>query len=263
LTSDPAHRKTSRHEASHEGVLRALVVLPTYNESDNLESIVTAIVATPGFGVLVVDDDSPDGTAAVAEGLARQHPGRVELLHRRQDFGLGRAYREGLGRALERHVPFVFQMDADWSHDPQYLEPLIEAAQHNDLVIGSRYVNGISVVNWPLRRLVLSTFANRYVRAVAGLQPKDCTSGFRCWRREALARIDLDAVRSEGYAFLVELLFAADAAGCRIAEVPIVFVERRAGASKLSCRALFEAAATPWRLCARRLRRVLQRIGSR
>ena len=233
--------------------LHALVVMPTYNEAGNLDSIVRKIVERPGVGVLVVDDQSPDGTGQIADRLAGQFPGVVEVLHRRTNFGLGSAYRDGLRRAMQQGAPFIVQMDADWSHDPQYLGDLLDAARQQDLVIGSRYVNGVSVVNWPLRRLILSTFANRYVRAIAGLTPQDCTSGFRCWRREALERIPLSECGSQGYSFLIELLFAAHLAGCRISEVPIIFVERRAGASKLSWRVLLESLLTPWRLLGRRL----------
>ncbi len=233
--------------------LQALVVMPTYNEIGNLESIVRKIVERPGFGVLVVDDESPDGTGDVADRLASEFAGVVQVLHRRNNFGLGSAYRDGLQHALQQGVPFIFQMDADWSHDPAYLGDMLDAAREHELVIGSRYINGVSVVNWPLRRLILSTCANRYVRAVAGLGPQDCTSGFRCWRREALQRIRLADCGSQGYSFLIELLFAADMSGCRISEVPIIFVERRAGASKLSSRVLLESLLTPWRLLGRRL----------
>lgn len=233
--------------------LRALVVMPTYNEVGNLAAIVRAIVGQPGFGVLVVDDDSPDGTGGVADQLAAEFAGVVDVLHRRGDRGLGSSYRDGLRRALQVGAPFIVQMDADWSHDPAYLGDMLAAAREHDLVIGSRYVNGVSVVNWPLRRLVLSTFANRYVRAVARLTPKDCTSGFRCWRREALARVDLSRCGSQGYSFLIELLFAADVTGCRITEIPIIFVERRIGASKLLWRVLVESAVAPWLLLGRRV----------
>jgi dolichol-phosphate mannosyltransferase len=226
--------------------------MPTYNEVGNLAAIVRAIVGQPGVGVLVVDDDSPDGTGGVADQLAAEFAGVVDVLHRRGDRGLGSAYRDGLRQALQVGAPFIVQMDADWSHDPAYLGTMLDAAREHDLVIGSRYVNGVSVVNWPLRRLILSTFANRYVRAVARLTPKDCTSGFRCWRREALARIDLSRCGSQGYSFLIELLFAGHMSGCRITEVPIIFVERRVGASKLSWRVLLESIITPWLLLGRR-----------
>ena len=162
--------------------------------------------------------------------------------------GLGRSLVEGLKRALADGAEIVFQMDADFSHDPKYLPDMAAAITDADLVLGSRYLHGISVVNWPLYRIILSTVANRYIRAVTGLQANDCTTGYRCWRRDALARIPLDALISEGYAFLVETLHLARRAGCRIREVPIIFVERRKGASKVSSRVLLESVIVPWRL---------------
>jgi dolichol-phosphate mannosyltransferase len=228
--------------------MKALVVTPTYNERDNLPVLVEGILRHDGFHVLVVDDGSPDGTGAVADQLAAAHPGRVEVLHRTGARGLGRSYVDGLQRALRTDADLIFQMDADLSHNPEYLPALAAAAQQYDMVIGSRYLHGVSVVNWPLRRIFLSAFANRYIRAITGLSPRDCTSGYRCWRREALARIPLDRVFSDGYAFLVEMLFRASRAGCRIGEVPIIFIERRQGQSKVSKAVLIESLVTPWRL---------------
>ena len=228
--------------------MKALVVTPTYNERDNLPILVEGVLKHDGFHVLVVDDGSPDGTGAVADGLAAAHPGRVEVLHRTGVRGLGRSYVDGLQRALRTDAELIFQMDADLSHNPEYLPALAAAAQQYDLVIGSRYLHGVSVVNWPLRRIFLSAFANRYIRAVTNLSPSDCTSGYRCWRRDALARIPLDRVFSDGYAFLVEMLFRAARSGCRIGEVPIIFVERRQGQSKVSKAVLIESLITPWRL---------------
>ncbi len=228
--------------------MKALVVTPTYNERDNLPILVEGVLKHDGFQVLVVDDGSPDGTGAVADGLAAAHPGRVQVLHRTGVRGLGRSYVDGLQRALRTDAELIFQMDADLSHNPEYLPALAAAAQHYDLVIGSRYLHGVSVVNWPLRRIFLSAFANRYIRAVTNLSPSDCTSGYRCWRRDALARIPLERVFSDGYAFLVEMLFRAARSGCRIGEVPIIFVERRQGQSKVSKAVLIESLITPWRL---------------
>lgn len=238
--------------------IRALVVLPTYNERDNLVSIVERIVDLPDFGVMVVDDASPDGTGELADRLAQSYPGRVEVVHRTGPRGLGRSYVEGFQLALEKGISFVIQMDADWSHDPAYLPEIVAVAASHDLVIGSRYLNGVSVVNWPLRRVLLSTFANRYVRAVIGLNTHDCTAGYRCWRREALERIPLASIASEGYSFQVEMLFEADAAGCTITEVPIIFIERRAGSSKVSRKVVIESLMTPWRLLGRRVLRQLR-----
>jgi dolichol-phosphate mannosyltransferase len=202
---------------------------------------------------MVVDDGSPDGTGAIADGLAAEYPGRVEVVHRTGQRGLGRSYIEGLKKAIAQpDVDLVCQMDADLSHDPEYLPNLVRATADHDVVIGSRYLQGVSVVNWPLHRIVLSAFANRYIRMVTSLTPNDCTSGFRCWRREALARLPLDAMVSDGYAFLVEMLFEARRRHCRIGEVPIIFVERRQGQSKVSGAVLFESLITPWRLILRK-----------
>jgi dolichol-phosphate mannosyltransferase len=228
--------------------MNALVVVPTYNERENLPLLVAGILAHDGFKVLVVDDGSPDGTGAVADQLAAAHPGRVEVMHRTGPRGLGRSYVDGLQRALETGAELIFQMDADLSHNPEYLPALAAAAADHDVVIGSRYLHGVSVVNWPLHRIFLSTFANRYIKGVTGLSPSDCTSGFRCWRREALARIPLGHVASAGYAFLVEMLYRAAQNGSRIGEVPIIFVERRQGVSKVSKAVLVESLITPWRL---------------
>ena len=227
---------------------RVLVVVPTYNERENLDPLARQILARPDYGMLVVDDQSPDGTGEVADHLAREFEGRFAVIHRTGRRGLGLSYVEGFRTALAGDADLICQMDADFSHDPAFLPALVKGAESHDLVVGSRYLNGISVVNWPLRRLILSTLANRYIRAVTGLSVRDCTGGFRCWRREALARIPLEAVISDGYAFMVEMLFEAARRGCSIGEVPIVFVERRQGSSKLSSAVLWESVLMPWRL---------------
>jgi dolichol-phosphate mannosyltransferase len=226
----------------------AVVVVPTYNERENLPILAAGILAHPNFRLLVVDDGSPDGTGAIADELVRQHPGRVDVLHRTGPRGLGLSYIDGLRRALESGAELIFQMDADLSHNPEYLPALAAAADHYDVVIGSRYLYGVSVVNWPLHRIFLSAIANRYVRAVTRISVSDCTSGFRCWRREALARLPLNAMVSNGYAFIVEMLFEASRRGCRIGEVPIIFIERKQGQSKVSGRVLAESLIVPWRL---------------
>jgi dolichol-phosphate mannosyltransferase len=228
----------------------ALVIVPTFNERENLPLLVEGLLAHDGVSVLVVDDESPDGTGAVADQLACAHPRRLEVLHRAGQRGLGRSYVDGIAVACRRPVDVIVQMDADLSHDPRHLPALVAGTDRADVVIGSRYVPGGAVVNWPKRRRLLSRFANLYIRAVTRLTPHDCTSGYRCWRREALAALDLERFASDGYSFLVEMLFAASRAGCRIAEVPITFVERRLGESKLSSAVLLESAITPWRLIA-------------
>ena len=228
--------------------MNALVVIPTYNERENLRPLLEGILSHAGTRVLVVDDQSPDGTGDVAERLATEWPERIDVLVRTGRKGFGRSLLEGLSRAISSNAELVFQMDADLSHDPKYLPEMASAARQADLVIGSRYLTGVSVVNWPLRRVMLSTFANRYIRTVTRLSVRDCTSGYRCWRREALARLPMDHIGSEGYSFLVEMLYLAHRAGCRITESPIIFVERRQGESKMSPGVMVESAITPWRL---------------
>ena len=226
----------------------ALVIVPTYNERGNLPTLVEGLMQHPNVRVMIVDDQSPDGTGAVAEQLAVKYPGRLEVMHRTGRRGLGRSYIDGIKKALEQPVDVLCQMDADLSHDPRHLPDLIAAAAQADVVIGSRYVPGGAIVNWPLRRRLLSRFANVYIRGVTRLSARDCTSGYRCWRRAALAGLPLDRFISDGYSFLVEMLFVAARRGSRIAEVPITFVERRIGESKVSRAVLIESAVTPWRL---------------
>ena len=230
--------------------MTALVVVPTYNERANLPVLVAGLMQHAGVRVLVVDDQSPDGTGDVAEELARQYPGRVDVMHRTGRRGLGRSYIDGITKALGEPVDVICQMDADLSHDPRQLPALMAAASLADVVLGSRYVTGGAIVNWPARRRLLSRFANIYIRAVTRLGVRDCTTGYRCWRRAALAALPLDRFFSDGYSFLVEMLFVAARRGCRIAEVPITFVERREGESKVSRAVLLESAITPWRLVA-------------
>jgi len=228
----------------------ALVVVPTYNERENLPTLVAGLMKHANVRVLVVDDNSPDGTGAIANALAREFAGRVEVMHRTGRRGLGRSYVDGLGHAIRQPVDLVCQMDADLSHDPAQMPALLEAAADADVVIGSRYIPGGRIVNWPKRRQLLSRFANLYIRTVTRLSAHDCTSGYRCWRRDALASLPLDRFVSDGYSFLVEMLYRAARDGRRIGEVPITFVERRLGESKLSRAILLESAITPWRLIA-------------
>jgi dolichol-phosphate mannosyltransferase len=226
----------------------ALVIVPTYNERANLPVLVAGLMAHPNVRVMVVDDQSPDGTGELADQLAREHPGRIEVMHRTARRGLGRSYIDGIKKAVHEPVDVICQMDADLSHDPAHLPDLIAATDRADVVIGSRYVAGGEIRNWPMRRRLLSRFANMYIRSVTRLSARDCTSGYRCWRRETLASLPLDRFISDGYSFLVEMLFVAARRGAHIGEVPITFVERREGESKLSRAVLFESAITPWRL---------------
>jgi dolichol-phosphate mannosyltransferase len=230
---------------------RALVVIPTYNERANLPTLVAGLIPLDDVRIMVVDDQSPDGTGEIADRLAAEHPGRVTVLHRTSQRGFGRSYIDGLTRAIQEPVDVICQMDADLSHDPRHLPDLIAATASADVAIGSRYIPGGAIVNWPLRRRLLSRFANAYIRTVARVPAHDCTSGYRCWRRDALARLPLEQFFSDGYSFLVEMLFQAARHGLRIAEVPITFVERREGESKVSAAVLIESAITPWRLIAR------------
>jgi len=229
--------------------MTALVLIPTYNERENLPVIVERVLRHDNVRILVIDDGSPDGTGTIADRLASEHPGRVSVMHRTGQRGLGRSYLDGFRAAVASDADFVCQMDADLSHDPRFLPAMIAAAAAGPgLVIGSRYREGGRVENWPLRRKLLSAFANSYIRSVTGLKVRDCTSGYRCWRRAALARLPLNSISSDGYSFLVEVTFLAAASGVQIGEVPIVFVERRQGASKLSSSVLIESLVTPWRL---------------
>ena len=228
---------------------RALVIIPTYNERENIARIIPAVLAQhPSIDVLIVDDGSPDGTGEIVDGIAAHNP-RVHAVHRSGKLGLGTAYVAGFKWALERDYQFVFEMDADFSHSPEKLPAFLEAIQSADLVLGSRYQNGqINVVNWPMSRLFLSYSANIYARHVTGLQVFDATGGFKCFRRRVLEAIDLSDVRSNGYAFQIEMTFRAWKKGFRIVEIPIVFVDRTEGASKMSKRIVREAVWMVWRL---------------
>ena len=233
----------------------ALVIVPTFNERENLPVLVEGLMRHANVNLLIVDDASPDGTGEIADTLARQHEGRIEVMHRTGRRGLGRSYIDGIRRAIERPVDVICQMDADLSHDPRQLPSLIAGTAGADVVLGSRYIPGGGIVNWPTRRRLLSRFANLYVRLITQLRARDCTSGYRCWRRATLAALPLDEFTSDGYSFLVEMLFVSRGLGARIAEVPITFVERREGESKMSSGVLFESALTPWRLVATKPKR--------
>ena len=225
-----------------------LIVVPTYNERENLPRLAEALLRFDDFTLLVVDDGSPDGTGEQADRIAAESGGRLHVMHRRGQRGLGRSYIDGFQEALRLGATRVVQMDADFSHDPNEVMRLIDATGAADLAIGSRYIPGGTLHNWPWHRVALSAFANRYVRAITGVPVNDCTSGFRCWRSDLLARVPLVRIASEGYAFQVEMAWHASNAGARIVEVPITFVERVRGASKLSGRVIIESAVMPWRL---------------
>lgn len=227
---------------------KAFVVIPTYNEQDNLRRLIEQVLQQDeSLQVLVVDDNSPDGTGQLADELAASNS-RINVLHRPGKMGLGSAYRDGFRRAMQLGADLLIEMDADFSHDPAILPVFLEQIKDYDLVIGSRYLNGISVVNWPLRRLMLSYGANWYTRLVTGLTIMDCTSGFKCFRRSLIELIDLDRVKSDGYSFQIEMHFRSAQLGARIIEVPIIFIDRRVGQSKMSKRIVREAVLMVWKL---------------
>jgi dolichol-phosphate mannosyltransferase len=240
------------------GEEKALVIIPTYNEAANLPHLIPQVMTQDQrLDVLVVDDGSPDGTGEIADGFAEKSS-RVHVLHRECKLGLGTAYVAGFRWALERGYDFIFEMDADFSHDPKHLPEFLEAIQDADLVLGSRYLGGrVTVVNWPMARLLLSYFANIYARIVTGLQLYDATGGFKCFRREVLDAIDLDSVHSNGYGFQIEMSFRAWRRGFRIKEIPIVFVDRTDGASKMSGAIVREAIWMVWWL---RLKRIFRKL---
>jgi dolichol-phosphate mannosyltransferase len=236
---------------------RYLVCVPTYNERDNLPQIVPAILLQdPRLEVLVIDDSSPDGTGELADRMACEEP-RLHVLHRSAKEGLGRAYLAGFQWALEHAYAYVLEMDADFSHDPKFLPAFMDAIQDADLVIGSRYSQGVNVINWPIARLLLSLGANQYAKFVTGLRVDDLTGGFKCFRWAVLEAIDFSRVRSNGYAFQIEMSFRAWKKGFRIKEIPIVFTDRVEGQSKMSKKIVREAIWMVWSL---RLRSMLGRL---
>jgi dolichol-phosphate mannosyltransferase len=227
---------------------RALIIFPTYNERDNIEKIVHAVLPMdPRINVLIVDDNSPDGTGEIADKLAAQES-KVKVLHRQKKEGLGRAYIAGFKWAIEQKFDFIFEMDADFSHGPEYIRDFLREIQNHDLVIGSRYISGVNVINWPMSRLLLSYFANAYTRVVTRMPLRDATGGFKCFRREVLEAIDLDDVRSSGYSFQIEMSMRVWKKNFRIKEIPIIFVDRVAGTSKMSKRIVREAIWMVWLL---------------
>jgi dolichol-phosphate mannosyltransferase len=226
----------------------SLIIIPTYNEADNVAKIIPEVLAQDeGFNVLIVDDNSPDGTAKIIQEMQKTNS-HIHLIERSSKLGLGTAYVAGFKYALSHGFDFVFEMDADFSHDPKLLVKLLTKAEEYDLVIGSRYISGVNVVNWPMRRLILSYSANLYTRIITGLPVKDATAGFKCYRRVVLESFNLDSIKSNGYSFQIETNFLAWKHGFRICEVPIVFTDRREGISKMSNHIVFEAAWMVWKL---------------
>ena len=230
------------------GRLRTLIIVPTYNERENLLPLAERVLALPvPVELLIVDDNSPDGTGLMADELAAKWPA-VHVLHRAGKEGLGRAYCAGFAWALQRDYEYIFEMDGDFSHNPSDIPAFLKAAESADLVVGSRYANGIRVINWPLRRLLLSLFAAKYVQIITGMPITDPTGGFKCFRRHTLQAMDLENVRSNGYSFQVEMTHKIWRRGMRIVEVPIIFTDRFQGTSKMSSRIVREALWMVWRL---------------
>lgn len=228
--------------------MKILIIIPTYNESDNIRAITDAIFAVhPTLEILVVDDNSPDGTGAIVRTLQGEN-NRIHLLERMGKLGLGTAYCEGFLWAMERGYEIIFEMDADFSHDPKEIPNFLSAIANADVVLGSRYSRGVNVVNWPMQRLLLSWFANVYTRWITRMPIHDATGGFKCFRTEILRKVNLKRIHSNGYAFQIEMSFKLWRRGARIVEIPIIFVDRRSGVSKMSKNIIWEAAWLVWKL---------------
>lgn len=226
--------------------MKALVIIPTFNEAYNISAIIKAVLAQdPNIEVLIVDDNSPDGTSKIVEEMKNS---KIHLITREKKMGLGSAYVEGFKFALKKSFDFIFEIDADFSHDPEIIPIMLKEIQENDLIIGSRYIKGINVVNWPLRRLFLSFAAAKYVRFITGMPINDPTSGFKCFRREVLENINLDEILSDGYSFQIEMNFRTWVKKFKIKEIPIVFTDRRSGQSKMSKKIVREAIFVVWKL---------------
>ena len=238
-------------------MLKALVVIPTYDEAENIAKLVPNVLSqAPNLDVLVVDDNSPDGTAGLVRDLMDNN-GRVHLIERPAKMGLGTAYVAGFRFAIKNSYDYVFEMDADFSHNPREIPNFLKKIENYDLVIGSRYMQGVRILNWPMQRLLLSYSANVYTRIITGLPLHDATGGFKCYRRKVLEAIDLDKIKSNGYAFQIEMSFKAWKKGFKLLEIPIVFLDRRSGDSKMSKNIIYEAAFMLWKL---RFRSVLRRL---
>jgi dolichol-phosphate mannosyltransferase len=236
---------------------KTLVIIPTYNEAENINRLIPSVLnQAEGLHILIVDDGSPDGTAQLVRTMMNGDD-RIHILERERKQGLGTAYRAGFKYAIDHQYDCVFEMDADFSHSPNEIPNFLKAIQDHDLVVGSRYINGIRVLNWPMTRLLLSYFANIYTRLVTGLPLHDATGGFKCFRRKVLESIDLSRVKSNGYSFQIEMSFKAWKKGFSIQEIPIVFLDRRIGVSKMSRHIVYEAMFMVWKL---RIRSILNRL---
>ncbi|MCX8092681.1 MAG: polyprenol monophosphomannose synthase [Candidatus Goldbacteria bacterium] len=228
--------------------MKTLIIIPTYNERENIKRLIPEIKkVNKKFHILVVDDNSSDGTVSVVNSFKKKDK-TIHLIKRPYKSGLGKAYVDGFRYALKEKYDLIFEMDADFSHDPKYIPDFLKEIKNYDLVIGSRYINGVSVVNWPISRLILSKFANFYARVITGLPLSDCTSGFKCYRRNVIEAIDLNKIHSDGYAFQIEMHYKAWKKGFRIKEIPIIFVDRHSGTSKMSRRVVLEAIIVVWKL---------------
>ncbi|HRI45818.1 MAG TPA: polyprenol monophosphomannose synthase [Ignavibacteriaceae bacterium] len=228
---------------------KSLIIIPTYNEMENIPKLIPYVFSLyeNGVDILVVDDNSPDGTSDYVKSLMTNEP-RLHLITREKKLGLGTAYCAGFKYAIQQKYDFIFEMDADFSHDPKEISNFLEAAKNSDLVLGSRYNSGVNVINWPMQRLLLSYFANKYTRIITGMPISDATGGFKCFRREVLEAIELDNIRSNGYSFQIEMTFKAWKKGFRITEIPIIFTDRQVGKSKMSQKIVREAALMVWKL---------------
>ncbi|MGQ9819995.1 MAG: polyprenol monophosphomannose synthase [Candidatus Kapaibacteriales bacterium] len=228
--------------------MKSLIIIPTYNEAENIENLLKKIFdVLPEANILIVDDNSPDGTASIVQKLMSDDS-RISLIQRPGKMGLGTAYITGFRYALEHGYDAIFEMDGDFSHNPEDLPRFLEALENADLVIGSRYLTGVNVINWPLQRLFLSYFANVYTQVITGMPIRDATGGFKCFRAQALSKIDLDSIKSNGYGFQIEMNFLFWAKGFRVVEIPIIFTDRRNGVSKMNKKIILEAILLVWKL---------------
>ncbi|MDL1892907.1 polyprenol monophosphomannose synthase [Sphingobacteriales bacterium CHB3] len=253
----PSRNSTEPSETLETHTGKVLVIIPTYNEAENIPRLIPAVLRqAPNIDILVVDDGSPDGTGKLVKEIMATDS-RVNIMERAGKQGLGTAYVAGFKYAIQNGYDFVFEMDADFSHDPNDLPRFLEKIKDYDLVIGSRYINGVRVLNWPMNRLLLSYSANVYTNIITGLPVRDATGGFKCYRVEALKSIDLDKIKSNGYAFQIEISFKVWKKGYRLVEIPIIFLDRRSGVSKMSRSIIYEAMFMLWKL---RLRSILNRL---